>query len=974
VGHLLCCAVLAPSPIQLICLGRCAPFASHLAILATLFNSLLEAGVLKPAPCNAAIRPRRNSFTVFLAQAADVRNECQPLSDKPEMTSLYQLLAELPPASTWVLSPSDRARRGWMRWWQREAERRGLRQLPYFLTLDEWMLRWWQDGRLLGRLPDECDVIDGRIEAVLWQQAARSLFGCTVSQAQRIGQESQQAWQLLQAHANEDAAAPCEHATQAWRAIADKVLGRLRAERHFTAAELAGHLRRRLIVLKDLLPAHLVLTPQFAPRPEVERLLGAIAALGVCKVHRPTSWLQTTSPAVVERCAFSDPMSEREAALSWAARRSEQGTGADGVPVVIVVPDLSSSVGAWRRSARSLDVDANFSFGLRLSRYPWAAAGFVAVSAAFEAEPLDELLAALDHPRWGWPVEWRLALIGAVRQALGRGVRALPLGELLRHANLPDLLARLGPSLAGDDAPYGGQSRRRWAEHYRQLISALTVTTVSPQPTTWQMQEALQSAIDTWTGLDDWLPAVAHADAHAELIAITDSEPFQPEGSLQPIHVIGLLESAGLPHSGLWFTGAGDSVLPERCRLNAFLDAGWQRRAGVGLASFVSARRRAEALVGQWQVLGDVCLASLAPPPDGTLIWSPLVAAWPEVHEAPAATLPLGRDDPGMEWVADEQGVQATAAGNAVSRASVRMLEAQAHCPRRGYALAHLRLETWPVPGDGVDPRVRGALLHAVLERYGRRRVSMTDSFRGAPQTLCGEIPGWIEEVFRSCAPMLSHLPAAVVEAERDRQRRLVERFLAEESKRSFRILAVEHSEEVRIGDLSVRVKIDRIDAVESEEGGERGDALLLIDYKSGAISLGPLDAERLTSPQLPVYALALTQEGESFDGRVLVDVAYQRVHDDELALVSYRDSAGARSAGAVMSLADKLPLWKSRLETLAREIVEAEASLAPADPRSTCSGCEVRSFCGLDRVLLAQERTAALAESGMPMTSEDEA
>jgi transposase-like protein len=35
VGHLRRCAVRAPSPIYLICLGRCAPCALHLAILAT---------------------------------------------------------------------------------------------------------------------------------------------------------------------------------------------------------------------------------------------------------------------------------------------------------------------------------------------------------------------------------------------------------------------------------------------------------------------------------------------------------------------------------------------------------------------------------------------------------------------------------------------------------------------------------------------------------------------------------------------------------------------------------------------------------------------------------------------------------------------------------------------------------------------------------------------------------------------------
>ena len=46
--HLLRCTALAQSPIHLICLGRRAPYALHLAVLATFFSILLTCQLVHP--------------------------------------------------------------------------------------------------------------------------------------------------------------------------------------------------------------------------------------------------------------------------------------------------------------------------------------------------------------------------------------------------------------------------------------------------------------------------------------------------------------------------------------------------------------------------------------------------------------------------------------------------------------------------------------------------------------------------------------------------------------------------------------------------------------------------------------------------------------------------------------------------------------------------------------------------------------
>ncbi len=876
-------------------------------------------------------------------------------------------MISLPPADTVVLAPSDRARRAWHGRWLRAM--RGMPGageaclMPTFLTLEEWLRRLWEDLRLLGRLPAAGDVVDPSIEQALWRLAAREHAGGMPAVWESVGEEMQAAWRLLNAYAPLPSAdTPSPHGADPsdqwrvdlragegwWQAPARDVLDRLADAGVVSEAELARRLHARVHLLAGVVSPHLVLTPQFSPWPDVTALIATVERLGLSRVHQlTTADAAVGAPAAQpwRRLDFRNALAEREAALDWARARAAEATeqGVVGAQVVVVVPDLTSSFARWRQSADLLGIDANFSIGPAVSRYPWAAAGFVAVNAAFEPCAVEELADALTHPRWGWRVEAREAVARATRQAIESGVRSWGLADTLRQAQLSDRLRAVEAAL-GD---FGGGVRRtraQWAERYGALVAALTEGVPVLDSALLQLQRALHEAIDRWQSLDRWLGPVTHSEGHGELITLTDRSPFQPEARGQAAQVIGLLESAGLPHDGLWFTGATADTLPERVSLNRALDPAWQRRHGVGRAAFANVWARAEALVGHWRSLGPVCIASRTEEEGEPKRWSPLVATWPlavpdrVTPRTPPPVVPV------VEWLPDETAPPDPPLG----RARVRDFEQQALCPRRGFITAWLAAEPWPLPPEGVPPRLRGNLLHALAEQYGMAILGR-DSRTIDWSAVRASIPRWVNVCADRHRSDLERLPAVVRRAELRRVERIMHRFIdVEQQRAAFRVHAIESPQTTEIGGLTLRLKIDRIDAIPAAGTDEPG--WLVVDYKTGQANVKALTDTRLTAPQLAVYALAA--------GEATVGVAYAALSDDETGLRGLGRGWQAQEVSTADADDDfaRLPsVWAEQLAVLADELTRGEAALAPVEGLRTCERCPVRSVCGIDRVLAAQ-------------------
>jgi RecB family exonuclease len=169
-----------------------------------------------------------------------------------------------------------------------------------------------------------------------------------------------------------------------------------------------------------------------------------------------------------------------------------------------------------------------------------------------------------------------------------------------------------------------------------------------------------------------------------------------------------------------------------------------------------------------------------------------------------------------------------------------RTLDSQSACPLIAFCEARLRVEPLEPVQRGIDGRLRGILLHRVLEL-----VQSRDAANLREQAL----DDGIAAAFVELLPRADATWQAQVAAEKRRIRRLFDDWLEAEARRMpFGTLAVEQRTEIEIDGWQIGSRIDRIDRLDS------GD-LLLIDYKTGRRASSRWQAARLGDCQLPLYA-----------------------------------------------------------------------------------------------------------------------
>jgi ATP-dependent helicase/nuclease subunit B len=867
-------------------------------------------------------------------------------------------LLTLPAANTIVLSPSDRARRAFAYAWALDAQRASGRDaaiVPRFMTIKSWFATLWEEAQLFGLIDDTRELISPLVEAALWRHIASEVANASSVESATLAERFAEAWMLEQGYRSANEPVPYAPGVngELYRAARKTFVERLRIRNAITADELPNALANVVSNIESIANQHLVITPEFYGRISAKSfaslinknsqkaLINGANVFGVGKISS-----NTTS----RRIACIDVNDERANAIAWAAQTlRRESRDATHSRIAIVVPDLHRTRGTWERALRDADLPFNLSLGLPVSKYPWAAAGFTLVSALFTSMPPETIAQALRHPRWGRD-EASIAAIGRREiELLQRGEAETTLFDFCNAPNaamhaLQERIQPLRSLFRSGGAGSVANARAHWRGVFERAIAAFVESSAPLDSQTFQLRDALIESIDQWQSLDAWLPSVTVSVAQQELIAITDQAAFQPEGSDAPLQVIGLLESAGVPFDAMWITGLSERVLPEGARANPFLTAHWQRERRAGLASIDECDERAARLVAGWQMLSGETIASLPRKiDDEPQLWSPLVANWQTINPVKRhASL----DTTNALETIDDETAPAWRPSDTTSR-GVSALEAQANCPRRGFAQGRLRLSAWPTRSDGLSPQVRGELVHRVAEKIGRELQTHPMDFEHIRRELATQIDAAIVET----RAVQRNVPAHVWNAEHTRLARVFSKLLDVESQRpEFAVMGVEEKAKTSLGALNFSLRLDRIDQVarvDTETGEVATRGLAVIDFKSGNVNRKSVFDERLTAPQLPLYAHAL-----GFDN--IDAVAYARVSDDEQSFVSFGTAtsgfeANKRGGNKAPAWDELLHEWKTKLALLANELIEGEAVLAPAYGKKTCERCDFQRFCRVD-------------------------
>jgi RecB family exonuclease len=262
-------------------------------------------------------------------------------------------------------------------------------------------------------------------------------------------------------------------------------------------------------------------------------------------------------------------------------------------------------------------------------------------------------------------------------------------------------------------------------------------------------------------------------------------------------------------------------------------------------------------------------------------------------------------------------------------------------CPFRAYAQLRLQCRPLEAPHPGVDPRFRGRLLHAALERLWNR----LRDWRTLAALDAASLERMIEHsVARALRGLLTGDTGVAMGAPLARERRRATQLIrelcrAEVQRAPFTVIACERTTELVIGAATVRLRTDRVDILDGD------GSVVVIDYKTGRPRKPDFLGDRLVGAQLLLYlisagpaavataAVHLTAEGVAWRGLA-----------DRPGRLPRIDSLGAPGSQTELSWPQQLERWHERLAHVAQDFLDGRAAREPA--RKACEHCHLHVLC----------------------------
>ncbi len=283
---------------------------------------------------------------------------------------------------------------------------------------------------------------------------------------------------------------------------------------------------------------------------------------------------------------------------------------------------------------------------------------------------------------------------------------------------------------------------------------------------------------------------------------------------------------------------------------------------------------------------------------------------------------------------------------------SVNQLETWLDCPFRFFAERILKLEPVEEPAAEFDPRVRGIILHKILERFHKH-------FAGVPAAHIPEAEAletaarMVDEVFERYAAHSATAPDGVSRVEKLRMADTVERYLKVERENGdtqWRSLHFEvdfgltPSESEQRDPVSVEAPFEfdadgeqvlfsgRIDRVDKNDD----NAARIVDYKT-TLRVQPKDIKEGRSIQLIVYALALER-------LVMPGVQCREAIFVQPGIKKRIESLGHDNGK--FPWAERLKAAQSAVSIAVNGIRNAEFPPTPAAAKRSCAYCPVKRVC----------------------------
>ena len=730
---------------------------------------------------------------------------------------------------------------------------------------------------------------------------------------------------------------------------------------------------------------HLVLAGFDETTPQQQQLFDACVAHGSFCQRFETG----RHEAMPLRAACLNERDEYEKMADWIATRLAAEPKAR---IGVVVPQLAS-----RRRALAAALDAalvpdqalaptgarpySISLGGALADVALVAFYLRAIRLAFDSVEFAEASALLRSPYFAGAAHERDArdlLDARLRRRCQRSVGFEALYDAVQVC-ARDYGVDVGRLLAGLRAlsqwrrEHAARSRRpsEWATAFAQAVQSISSAIDGDRALDSHEYQALvrwQELLAEFAALDR---TPGRLTAHAAISKLERSARetiYQPEGGTPPVQVLGVLEANGLTFDHLWIIGLTADAWPPPAKANPLLPIELQRAAGMPGASaaveLARARRQLERLL---QSAGEAIVSHATHDADRKLGPSPLIAAFDAWLPTARATrlIDLIKPAPLVSW---SDAVAPPWRPIAALRGGVGILQNQAACPFRAFAVHRLAASAIEPPHDGFDYRERGQLVHDTLAAFWTSMPQPTRATLAAmPEQRRREL---LSDAAHAAQERLqrrrSKLSPAMIELESARLVRVIDQWLRHEiaDRPEFRVAAIEEARTMHVGPLTISSRLDRVDETSNS-------ARIIIDYKTGATKYAGWLDERPEEPQLLLYLTASEPSAQA--------IAFGRVRIGDVGLTGLAadpDLLPGRSnqwKGQHASWSVLVAYWSHVLERLAMQFAAGQAAVDPKRLPQTCRYCELPTLCRINERGGAVIAGAVDEDDATPWVSDEE-
>jgi probable DNA repair protein len=457
-----------------------------------------------------------------------------------------------------------------------------------------------------------------------------------------------------------------------------------------------------------------------------------------------------------------------------------------------------------------------------------------------------------------------------------------------------------------------------------------------------------QKLIFEFANLDRIVGSITRDYALNLLNLMVNFVSFQPKTQTVSLQILGALEAANQQFDYIWLFGLNNVIWPPQPNPNPFLPVILQRQLKMPNASaelqYAFYRKLTESFIAN----GKFVTASYSMQKEDRILQSSSIIKNLQKISLMDLQLPVYRSKAQeifatkvVEFSTDQL---VPLLENEIPKGGSGIFKYQAACPFSAFAKFRLHAEALEQPQLGLSSKDRGLLLHDIMARVW----SHIQDHNQLCQYNDTELQQFVATIiadgllqFRVKKPYT--LTEKFLFIEQTRLNKLIFNWLLLEKKRQpFRVLAKEVTQEISIANMSIQLRIDRIDAL--PDGTH-----VIIDYKSGNNSYRDWLSDRPDEPQLPLYCVTskIPISGLSFAQIQAKQIRFNGITIEPDCLPNIPALSEMNSDALLpKTWLDLMQQWQAVLKTLSIDFYNGQAKVDPKNSDKTCKYCDLKPLC----------------------------